>query len=144
MNRCFTLLHRFLLRRQAVSALALALALVVLADPVLAQSSQRNFPKQALRGYLVMTAPPRVELDGKLEKLAPGVRIRNTQNLVVLPGSLRGRHMVVNYVRELNGLLHEVWILTPRETEEERASAPSGRNYVFESETNSAPASGRP
>ena len=115
-----------------------------LAAPAWAQASPRNFPKQALRGNLVMTAPPLVELDGKAEKLAPGARIRGPQNLIVLPGSLRGQRFVVNYVRELNGQLHEVWILTPREAQEKRASASTGRNFVFESESGSAPASNRP
>lgn len=132
MNRCSPLSTRTLLRTLCLVWLACALAW-----PALAQTGLRKFPKQALRGNLVVTAPPRVELDGQTARLAPGARIHNTNNLLVLSGTLRGRELVVNYLRERNGLISEVWILTPREAEEERASAPTGRNYSFGFESRS-------
>lgn len=141
MNRCS---RHFLPHPASWRAVLLILLSACLLAPVWAQQNLRVFPKKALRGELLMSAPPLVELNGKAEKLSPGARIRNLDNLIVLPGSLRGQRLVVNYVREMNGQLHEVWILTPKEIQEKRAGASSGRNFVFESETSSAPLSTRP
>ena len=140
MNRCSASLLLRPFGRRASLGLVFAL-LASLALPALTQGSLRNFPKAALRGNMTMTAPPQVLLDGKPEKLAPGVRIRNTKNLIVMPGTLRGEWYVVNYVRDLNGLIHEVWILSAREAEEKRATASTGRNFMFGSETKQDPAS---
>ena len=41
---------------------------------------------------------------------------------------------MVNYVRNQQGELHEVWILTAREAQEEREGSGPVRNFRFESE----------
>ena len=81
-----------------------------------------------------MTLPPRVELDGALDQLSPGARIHGTNNLLVLSGSLVGQTMKVNYLRDVSGLLSEVWILTDAEAAVKRPGAKPDRNFIFESE----------
>jgi hypothetical protein len=90
-----------------------------------AQFSPRQFPKNAWRGTLVVTAAPGILLDGKPGRLAPGARIHSAQNLLLLSGSLQGQELLVNYSLEAtSGLVLEVWILTPQEALEKRARAP--------------------
>ena len=88
---------------------------------------QRQFPDQARRGVLRVTAPP---------DISPGARIRSTDRRIVLPQQLVGQELQVNYRRESLGLVHEVWLLTPAEQAEHRAGKGDGvqRNYRFASE----------
>ena len=81
----------------------------------------RNFPIDTLRGKMVVTAFPEVQLDGIAERLAPGVRIRNTQNMIIQPATITGQYLAVNYRRDAAGLVSDVWILTPTEASAERA-----------------------
>jgi hypothetical protein len=90
------------------------LALFALGGPARAQM-QRNFPANALRGELVILQPPDVRLNGQPARLAPGARIHGQDNLLQMSGALVGQRLVVNYTRELSGLLLDVWILTPAE-----------------------------
>jgi hypothetical protein len=48
-------------------------------------------------------------------RLAPGARIRDRNNLLVVSGALIGQDLLVRYTRDPLGLLHEVWVLTPSE-----------------------------
>ncbi len=96
---------------RCASTLALALTLAL---PATAQV-QRNFSNKALRGTIVFGAPPEVTLNGKPARLAPGARIRDANNLVLMSGTLVGGKAVVNYTTELQGMLLEVWILSPAE-----------------------------
>ncbi len=91
-----------------------ALALFAVAGPAAAQM-QRNFPANALRGELVILQPPDVRLNGQAARLAPGARIHGPDNLLQMSGALVGQRLVVNYTREISGLLLDVWILTPAE-----------------------------
>ena len=128
MNRCpATPLPPRLLRHAA------ALCLAVLAGAA-AQAQVREFPAAALRGVLQVPMPPVVVLDGKADRLSPGARIRGPANEFVLSASIAGAPLVVNYLREPNGLLHEIWVLTPAEAAIKRPGAVRERNFVFESE----------
>ena len=91
-----------------------ALLLAGLAGGAAAQV-RRVFPQTALRGALVVTAPPEIALNDKPARLAPGARIRDTRNMVVLSGSLVGQRLLVHYTLDPFGLVHDVWILTPEE-----------------------------
>lgn len=127
------------LRNLRWARLALGLLAGLLAWSAWAESGFRQFPAEALRGNLVVTSTKQVMLNGKPDRLSPGARIRNTQNLIVMPSSVNGKALVVNYVREHNGLIHEVWILTEREAQEKRAgNSGTQTNVVFASQ---APAS---
>lgn len=99
----------------------------------------RHFPKAALRGEMVVVNPPGIQLDGHPDRLAPGARILSENNMLVMSGQLVGRDLVVNYVRDAAGLVHDVWILNPAEAQERRATAQAGRNFVFDSEVNTTP-----
>jgi hypothetical protein len=96
---------------RCASTFALMLALAL---PAAAQM-QRNFTNQALRGEVAFGQPPEVLLNGKPARLAPGARIRDPNNLVLMPVTLAGRKAVVNYTSDLEGGLLDVWILTPQE-----------------------------
>ncbi len=99
---------------------------------------QRQFPEQARRGVLRVTAPPDIELDGKPDRLSPGARIRNTDRRLVMAQQLVGQELPVNYLREGMGLVHEVWLLTPAEQAQHRAGKDERvqRNDRFASEAN--------
>jgi hypothetical protein len=87
-------------------------AAVVVALPA---QAQRVFEASALRGELIVKAPPEALLNGKPVRLAPGSRIRNQQNLITLSGALLEQKMLVNYTLDGMGLVRDVWVLTEEE-----------------------------
>jgi hypothetical protein len=108
MNRCTNVL--------------IACLLAVVATAALAQSGEdvkpnvRQFPKLAKRGELVI-----LSLDGKVDRLSPGVRIRDANNNLVLSGTLVEQKLPVRYLRDNIGLVHQIWVLN---TEEARQKMP--------------------
>jgi len=132
MNRC-PAPHDSPARPTRTAVLVAAAALVLAAAPAHAQfqvqtqneaaMGGRNFPINTLRGRLVITGFPEAALDGRPERLAPGARIRNPQNMIVPPATLTGQDLAVNYRRDAAGLVSEVWILTPTEAAAEREAA---------------------
>lgn len=121
MNRCRSFFAPFLAPRALqASMLALTLAagsLAALAPaPVAAQLQVlRPFPQNALRGDVVFGQPPELKLNGQTARLAPGARIRGTDNLLVMSGALAGTKATVHYTTDLHGQLLEVWLLRPDE-----------------------------
>lgn len=113
MNRCF----RPSFGRTAAILTILSASLVVIAAQAQMADPQRIPPmaKHAQRGVLRVMAPPEVLMNGQPARLAPGARIRDRNNLLVVSGALIGQDLVVRYTRDPLGLLHEVWVLTPRE-----------------------------
>ena len=95
-------------------AALVAAALAFSAGPSAAQL-QRQFPATALRGVLVVTQPPEALMNGTAVRLAPGARIRGTDNLLQLSATLVGQKLPVHYTRDGYGNLLDVWILTPGE-----------------------------
>lgn len=91
----------------------------------------RQFPVAAKRGTLVVTAPPEVRINGTVERLSPGVRIRGVNNMLLMSGALVGQTFVVNYVREPQGLIQEVWLLNQAEADEKRKGAEPTTNFIF-------------
>jgi hypothetical protein len=120
MNRC--------LKSPARQALSLGSAALLALLPALASAQlatdpfQRRIPEQARRGVLKVAAPPDVLLNGQPARLSPGSRIRTEANLIVPPHQLIGQELQVHYTREGQGLVHEVWILTPAEQAQQRAA----------------------
>ena len=95
---------------------ALLLAIVLFGAAVSAPvHAQRQFPASALRGELVVTAPPELQLNRKPARLAPGARIRGTDGMLILSGALVGQRMLVHYTIDLLGNVQDVWVLTPAE-----------------------------
>ena len=126
MNRCTSATGASAMTRlrhwAAPTALLAALGLAHLG--LSAQVASRPFPPNAVRGVLTVTQPPEVLMNGRPDRLSPGSRIRDTNNMLVLSGALVGQPVRVNYVREPNGSIHEVWILTDGEA---RQPAPGQR-----------------
>ena len=133
MKRC--LKHLSLALPAVLAALLMAPAL-----PAAAQTegsdgslSVRQFPRAALRGVLVVKAPPEVSLNGRPDRLSAGARIRNLNNNFVVPGALIGQELLVNYTRDSMGQMYEVWMLTAEEAREKRAGLPARFSFGFES-----------
>ncbi len=104
-----------------------------------AQDSVRPFPANALRGTLQVTQPPELLLNGQTARLSPGARIRGVTNLLVMSSSLVGQSLVVNYVRDAQGMVHEVWLLNATEARQKMPGAPAHGNYGSESYAPAAP-----
>lgn len=138
MNRCAPRL---------MAALMLATAGLAMA-PVAAQTYEvkpqvRQFPKDALRGEMVVLAPPNISMDGKPDRLSPGARIHDANNRLVLSAALVNQKLLVNYLRESVGQVHQVWILNSEEAREKRRGA-STTIFNFSSGSSAAPASNGP
>ena len=93
----------------------LAFCLTLVAGIACAQGMQRDAPKDVKPGRLTVTAPPEITLNGKPDRLSPGSRIRDTNNMLLLSASIVGKSQPVVYRRDAAGLVHEVWVLTPEE-----------------------------
>jgi hypothetical protein len=93
-----------------LSCITLGLAL---AAP--AQALDRLFPPQAKRGELSNVDFPTVRINGAERKLAAGAWIKNENNTIDMPVTLRGRQFVVNYTENPEGDINRVWILSPAE-----------------------------
>lgn len=88
-------------------------ALAMLAAP--AYAGLRGFPVNTQRGQITFANPPQVALDGQSEMLGPGTRVHDTSNRLVFANTLKGQSFTVNYVRDGNRTIREIWILTPEE-----------------------------
>jgi len=104
-----------------------------------AQGLLRQFPKAALRGLMEVTTPPQILINGQVARLSPGARIKGVNNLLVMSGSLVGQAVLVNYVRDNQGMVHEVWVLSAEEAQEKRAGMEPLRNFTFASEADKPP-----
>lgn len=99
--------------------IALSLCLVafsLLCQPALAL--ERLFPPIAKRGQLSMEDYPTIVLNNKERRLSAGAWIRNQNNTIDMPVSLRGRRYTVNYTENAQGEIDRVWILSPQEAEQ--------------------------
>jgi hypothetical protein len=114
MNRCYAPSLTSPSRRTLVR-MAGAMPLLGLAALASAQVNVRPFPPNAERGSLVVIAPPVIQLGGKPERLSPGARIRGLNNMLLMSGALIGQNLLVNFVRNPTGEVHEVWVLTEAE-----------------------------
>lgn len=132
MNRCLAALKTPLL----LLALLVTGAVCLAPSAAQAQGVVRQFPAAALRGVMEVTQPPEILLNGQVQRLSPGARIKNTNNFNVLSGTLVGQQLLVNYTRDNLGLVHQVWILTPAEGRQPRAGVDTITNFRFESATN--------
>ena len=109
MNRCT--------RSRVKAALAAVLAglFLTFTFTASAQGIRREAPKDVILGVMQVTAPPEVILDGKIDRLSPGSRIRDLNNMLLLSGGIAGKTLPVVYRRDAAGLVHEVWVLTDEE-----------------------------
>lgn len=136
MNRCP--------RQQVLLQLAthLLLAMLVIGVGVVlsfptdsqAQSPVRPFPAAAKRGVLEVQVWPAILLNGEADRLSPGARIRGVNNMLMMSGQLAGQRLVVNYTRDSQGMVHEVWVLNTYEARLERPGSEPTKNWIFESD----------
>lgn len=131
MKRC---LHHLTLALPAAVLTGLLTLASLLATPAAAQTTQRQFPQAARRGMLQVTMAPDVLLNGTPARLSPGARLKDANNMMVLPATLAGQRVLVNYVRDPQGLIHEVWILNSAEAREKRPGMEPTRNFSFASD----------
>ncbi|MCW5235484.1 hypothetical protein [Verminephrobacter eiseniae] len=88
----------------------------------------RPFPASALRGILSFSSAVQATVNGQPVRVAPGMRLFNPQNQLVMVHSVLGQSLRVNYLLEAGtGMLHSAWILT----EEEAALPRKGSNAVI-------------
>ncbi|MES2401328.1 MAG: hypothetical protein V4573_15170 [Pseudomonadota bacterium] len=123
MNRCTSVFLACMLAAMASAQLA-PLALAQQSEDI--KPNVRQFPKLAKRGELVILVPPEVTVDGKVDRLSPGVRIRDTNNNLVLSGTLADQKLPVRYVRDNTGLVHEVWVLNAEEARQKMPGEDGG------------------
>ena len=114
MNRCHARFARPPARRQILFA-ALTLPLWSLSSQAPAQTGVRPFPPGTERGAMVVTYPPIIRMNGKPDRLSPGARIRGLNNMLLMSGAIAGQNLLVNFVRNPTGEVHEVWVLTEAE-----------------------------
>ena len=107
-------------------SLATLLISTVSAQPEDFKSNTRQFPKDARRGELVVMNAPEIAMDSKPDRLSPAVRIRDINNQLVLSGTLANQKLVVNYVRDNTGLVHNVWVLNSEEIKQKMPGKPEG------------------
>jgi hypothetical protein len=93
-------------------ALLLSIALAC-AQTALAQV--RSIPPEAKRGYLKHERESLVSLDGATARLAPGATIRDQRNLIIVPMALPPEGAWADYVKDANGQIFRVWLLSPEE-----------------------------
>jgi hypothetical protein len=94
----------------------------------------RKFPEKALRGKMKVVQAPEILIDGKPERLSPGSRIRDTQQRLVMSGSITNQELIVNFVRNPLGEVHEVWILTELEAKQKIKTNTPANNFSFASD----------
>jgi hypothetical protein len=98
----------------AVVFVAVVAAQAAVVPPAAAQA-MRNFPANALRGEVAFAQPPELLLNGQPMRLAPGARIRGSNNMQLLSGALVGQRAVVHFTLDPQGQLLDLWLLTPEE-----------------------------
>ena len=139
MNRC---LRSLITPASHWRTALLATALLTFANIASAQEAVRPFPAAAKRATLQVTYPPDILLNGQSARLSPGARIRGTNNMLVLSGSLAGQIVLVNYVKDAQGMVHEVWVLNATEAQQKREGSSLPPNYVSDAVTASGEAGG--
>ena len=82
---------------------------------VLAFAQLRTIPQDAKRGVMRHVQETIVEIDGTQRRLAAGAQIRSESNRILVPAAVPPGS-VVKYRLDQEGLVRQVWLLTPQET----------------------------
>ena len=124
MKRCNTFLIYFLTRAFVLLvSMAGFMTTVAHAQVSDGQPNIRQFPKLAMRAVMKVQSHPIITLNGQAERLSPGARIFDKNNYLVLSGQLVNQDLLVNYLRDGAGQIHQVWILNSEEAKEKRAGS---------------------
>lgn len=106
--------------------LAMAVALLSAAFALHAQQQRpAQPPADARYGELKNFDYPRAQIGKETLRLAPGARVFDTQNLIIMPGMVPATASVL-YRVDREGQVSEMWLLTAEEAAEakKRASRP--------------------
>jgi hypothetical protein len=134
MNRCYAFIrHRFTHRILLALLVICVGALVSFPHTTLAQSAVRPFPAEAKRGVMQVQSGQSILMNGAQERLSPGAQIRGVNNMLVMSGQMVGQKVLVNYTRDAQGSVHQVWVLNGYEARQERPGSQPTTNFVFES-----------
>ena len=85
-----------------------------------AQAQLRTIPGEAKPGEIRHVQETIVLIDGVRMRLAPGVQIRDEWNRLMVPTALPPGAKV-RYLLDSEGLVRQVWILTPQEAANKQA-----------------------
>jgi hypothetical protein len=80
-----------------------------------AQAYARDFPPQSKAGTLNGFDRPYVKIGATTFQLAPGARIRDQNNGIILPATLPSGAKVIYKLEATTGYLFEMWLLAPGE-----------------------------
>ena len=78
------------------------------------QARPVQLPADARHGELKAFAYPVAQIGKETLRLAPGAHIYNTQNLIVMPSTIRATGHVL-YKLDMHGQVAQMWLLTPEE-----------------------------
>lgn len=106
MNRCFS----SALRRLGTTSVALLISSQVFGQSA-AHTGARPVPTTAQSAELRIEQHPLITLNGQADRLSPGARIYNLNNALVMSSTLAGKTVPVRYVRDPQGLVHEIWLV---------------------------------
>jgi hypothetical protein len=95
-------------RRFFIFLLLSVVALSALAVP-------RSFPANVKRGTMSGSIYPQILIDGQIQRLSPGAKIKSRQNAIIMYSSLMNNVFIVNYTIDNLGDVDKVWILTDEE-----------------------------
>ena len=104
-------------------AATLIVACIFAAGVVQAQQRMVPIPPKAQRADIIFNRSPDLLINGKAARLAPGARIFDRQNLIVMYGALQGAIKAKFVLEDSTGLVMSVWILT-----EDEIAAPDPRS----------------
>ncbi len=99
----------------------LAAILLLAAVPALVFAQLRTIPADARPGKIRHVKEMDVAIDGKVERLAAGARIRDASNRIIVPVSIPA-DAKAKYRRDTDGRVHQIWILSPAEAAETPAA----------------------
>ena len=92
-----------------------ALAFLLIASLAVPAAAQlRTIPKDARLAEIRHVQANIVELNGRQVQLAPGARIRDTSNRIIVPTAVPAGALV-KFRLDVQGQVREVWILTREE-----------------------------
>ena len=89
-------------------------AAVLLSLTAAAAAQLRTVPADAKRGVMRHLQDMIVQIDQQQARLSPGAQIRDIHNRLMLPAAIPPGS-IVKYRTDAQGMVSEVWILTPQE-----------------------------
>ena len=94
-----------------------AAALFLLCCATATWAQLRTLPADAERGEIRHLQGMTIAIDGAERRLAPGARIRDASNLIIVPSAIPPRALA-KYVVDADGAVRRICILTPQEAAE--------------------------